>query len=288
MRIECKFITLISSLLVVCLTTACHTVGAGGKDRKSNVEVTHGSPLDERLFPAIIRIRSDRKSIYCSGSVISANAILTAAHCVYDVQNGYQQFSSMVVGDMISKNIFVADGEFGTRYRRYMEHQITLQEFAPYDLAVVVFDNDLATRLGVSDAQILKLAKLDPKQNDWIYLTGWGYTDANNRQSGGALHWGVSRIKSITDHLFTYEGRNEAGPDSNDSSSAHGDSGAPIFLGNSSSLREIIGVVSTVPRSGDGRNTASRVASSVARDLFKFAVNCGQPGKCATNLVPVD
>ncbi|EEC05219.1 serine protease desc1, putative, partial [Ixodes scapularis] len=82
----------IMNICVLICRVACGAVwpdrNCGRRQLKSRPRIVGGRPAEAREFPWIVSIQWAQDSHSCGGSIISADVVLTAAHCLGNCVNG--------------------------------------------------------------------------------------------------------------------------------------------------------------------------------------------------------
>ena len=162
---------------------------------------------------------NDGFDIFCSGSLISPNTIVTAAHCIKAIKP--RQATYIVFG--------LSESGADVQGRKIINAAFneTYQADAPdeakdlNDLGIARFAGDLPA--GYAPAEILD----DPtvlKTGSQVYIAGYGYTDGKNQLNAGTL-----RYTEVTIQDGAY-GANEIKTDESHNGSCNGDSGGPALV----------------------------------------------------------
>ncbi|HEY9094697.1 MAG TPA: trypsin-like serine protease [Hydrogenophaga sp.] len=175
----------------------CHSVGAEPK-------VLNGASCGSyRTTPVVVlyAVGADRQVKLCSGTRISNNEVLTAAHCVSD------QPKRVVAG------VFKADSEVsGLDATAWVVHPdyVGTGRFA-YDAAIVRFPDGLPNPImGILDSAPVKKGQL-------VYFAGWGLPELER------LAVGAATVSAAGAEFVQVKYNGEA------STICAGDSGGPIY-----------------------------------------------------------
>jgi hypothetical protein len=221
--------------------------------------VVNGIEAKDSDFPAVVRLQGPGEiNDVCSGTFLSENTILTAAHCLILGFSSYQGLKPKL-SIRSSKYHHVGDDDT--------------------DLALLIFDKEVAPA-------ILPLQTNAPALREKFTVVGFGCSDFNNaRNTRGLKRFGENEILIIQpDYSLpsaTMFFSNEDGALSIDeirirvesgeklerkAEACVGDSGGPAIIGG-----KVFGIVSSV---GGGSQYAS-TTSLFAQEFFRQAVQAG-------------
>lgn len=204
------------AVVTLSLVAACQT-----PRNVSSPKVTNGVlDLADR---GVVMIHSFRSELdqpgTCSASLIRADVLLTAAHCVIDRETGRTK-TMRTVGSSSRKAVAVKPHPlYDNRVR--------------YDVALVKLEGDVA------GGEVMAFSTDLPQEGDWMRVVGFGgnqYTEVRGVTQGvGVKRTGWTKVTHLDDHfIYTRGMRNAIPSDSSrptgrDVALAGGDSGGPML-----------------------------------------------------------
>jgi Trypsin len=202
------------------LTAAGGAITNGVPDGNAHPEV--GALLAQEAFP-------DGTWEECSGTLISSNVFLTAAHCDEGVSRVEVTFASSFVRGTSTTfwGTWHADPAFNQR------------QSDPHDLAVVVLDSSPGTQ----PARLPAAGSLANLPHDQAFTpVGYGAQLVTNGPGGKTFHYADIRYRTVGTLNSTNQAwlRLSMNPATGDGGTCYGDSGGPNFLGAGSSETNII------------------------------------------------
>lgn len=146
----------VASLLFITLTQASYaadttTYDVIDNDTRVRVENTTARPYQAIAY---LNVQWDRANAACTGTIIAPNKVLTAAHCVYNPNNGgFVKKTGITPAVNATYNPY---GEFVSTHVRVPQQYIENQKRA-YDIAIV----DVQSRSGASIGKVVKPLELE-------------------------------------------------------------------------------------------------------------------------------
>jgi secreted trypsin-like serine protease len=225
--------------------------------------ITYGQ-ADGNLHPevgALVGHFSSGTYPYCSGTLISSNVFLTAAHCDLGTSRVYVTFD----GDFSSKSKLLS----GTYYADPLYNQA---QDDPHDIAVVVLDSPVK----IAPARLPAAGSLGSlKVNDPFTSVGYGGQEPVNQPGGPVIAYLDTReyvtgsLNSINPAWLRLSQNIHTG----DGGTCYGDSGGPNFLGASRTETNIVaGTTITGDSLCKATNVIYRLDTESARSFLRSFV----------------
>jgi len=203
-----------------------------GPPRLTDKRIVGGEDAEQGEFPSQVSIQIFG-SHSCGGSIISANAVLTAGHCCDYSASSYR----IIAGE---HNIR-ADDDDGTEKPSDIKEVRQHKDFDSFaltdDICILILETEIEEAEGSIAYSEIAEAGLEPEDLEMLTVTGWGTTS-----EGGSL----SNILQKVDVPYVpndrcadeYAGFNDVTPgmlcagfeDEGGADACQGDSGGPVFF----------------------------------------------------------
>uniref|UniRef100_H2YC28 Peptidase S1 domain-containing protein n=1 Tax=Ciona savignyi TaxID=51511 RepID=H2YC28_CIOSA len=132
---------------------------------------------------------------FCGGTIISSRWIVTAAHCLVDVErHGYSgSLYSAVVGTYM---LYTERNEQRYGFSRIFNHPQYSNRHSTFkhDVALVQLDGSVEWSRNVQP--LCLPSGVDPSESETCYITGWGHTESNARDLSRELREAVVPVLS--------------------------------------------------------------------------------------------
>lgn len=176
-------------------------------------------------YPAVVKVILPNGAGLCSGTFISARAVLTAAHCTQrsGTYTIISSFGTYTTSGRVNYGPGIVDD--------------------PNDISILYFNYNVADE---SQGQVAHLGD-SVRRGDILRLIGFGCNDLNSRTGSGVKRTGTNMVYDVSDYIelvtpqsSTGGSRGILGPE-NRAGSCFGDSGGPAVQTRSGQL-ELVGV----------------------------------------------
>ncbi len=224
---------------------------------QSSVKIANGIQTDTVKYPSVVLVKTDSPTNEtCSGTFIGSGVVLTAAHCLAAKQtNGGTPIDNprVIVGGANGRTIKVKSVYFQKWIGR------ANMGINGYDIAILSVPEGSAP-------QVTPIRKTPISVGNAFTIVGFGYL-SNKRTSSEAeyndelnLYYGQNQVLAVTEHYIFSVGESSSGgssPPGVNSTTAPGDSGGPLFIG-----QTIGGSVSWGPPYGLNSDTFKKIETS--------------------------
>lgn len=224
---------------------------ACGGSPTSELSITNGRPIADSTWPAIVPLYdASNESLFCTGTFIRSNVVLTAAHCT-----GTQQMTVRVNGgSYLSKRVVVNQEYLVSGDFRYKAHN---------DFSLLVFSENIATKtMNVCD-QVAQVGSP-------VTIAGFGYNDMSAFSGEGVKREGYSQLTGAELGELTLKGQISPSDSSGyNASVGGGDSGSPVI----DSENSCIWGVASWAQYADSRTNIEGHYGSLRSDLLGLGFN---------------
>lgn len=232
----------LGNLLLICLTGWTVMTACGSDPKKdSQLDIVGGSQASAATYSAyytsIVSLQYNG-SHFCGGTLIGANKVLTAAHCLAD-------FTSSEIKNSVKVVIGTRDLRTTTGAEKFSISSYAIN--SRYNSSKIQYDSATITLSGSSKftpAPVNKSASF-PATGATLYVAGWGTTSENGSISNILKY---ATIQSVSNASCTsaygsdiYAGNICASAPGTDS--CQGDSGGPLYSFDGTKMT-LVGIVS--------------------------------------------
>ena len=177
--------------------------------------IVNGAPVKPGQFPATVGLVDDRGRVFCTGSIIGYDFIMTAAHCVIEKLDT----TFYIMYDCESENscnnyIQVIGMAIHPSYRHNQRNW--------NDIAVLLLGNPIKTK---NNIELLPYSKYTDvlKPGKLVFLVGYGRS--SDHGGAGILRYGVAVINKISGKEIIL-GKDDV----TKGNVCYGDSGSPLYV----------------------------------------------------------
>jgi hypothetical protein len=209
--------------------------------------ITHGQPDGNRHpYVGMVVVGDELGEGLCgSGTLIAPDVFLTAAHCLFDIEQFGAEFRGVTFDNVFDPGTSVVHP--GTLHI-HPDYVFPGPNSDPKDLAVVVLDDPVA---GIQPALLPSAGLLDRLSKDGALkgqrftVVGYGTTEQRTHEPGSGIpvfggaetrRYAVSSFSALAPAFL----RLSQNPSTGDGGACFGDSGGPNFLGAGQSETNII------------------------------------------------
>ena len=239
--------------LGLCLVGASGA-GAASKEAKAHASIIGGRTASIEELPSLAYLEGENASggYSCSGTVVAPRVVLTAGHCVEDIESGEMTLPA---------NIAVATGvaDLRTVSAANVSRVSQALVYPKFDPGELIGDAGLLILTGPVSAPPIRMAS----STDGALLTagtqltvaGWGLTSAKAKEGSAELKLGLTKVqttktcrtKSRRYYPFYTPAEQLCALDSprQKTTACHGDSGGPAIAVGADGVPVEVGIVST-------------------------------------------
>lgn len=276
MKATLKALSLLSLLTLIACGQQNATLKAG--DQNSHIIGGKAVPANSAVAHTTVAIFDVERSALCTGSLLTKNIVVTAAHCVQggDPANYRIVFST----DLYAKNPEVRKVVAMT-YNEKWDKADTASDDAKDlgDIGVIMFDGDLPK--GYHPAKLLTDSSVITNGAD-VTLAGYGYTDGTAKNGEGTLRYTTVGVQDASFSPTEVELDQSQGK-----GACHGDSGGPAYIKGKNGKLALFGLTSRGENDPKDDCSVSSVYTNILsyQDWLKEAVASLQSKANAVHLV---
>lgn len=197
--------------LTACLILVCSYGCKPRAPQSSELRITNGEDIDFLDYPEVVRLQfsvDGRKVGNCTGTFVSHNTVLTAAHC-RRYKNSEARFQT-------------APDKYSEPAKQILIHP-KYTRAGPFDLAVLLF-SDRASMYWAT------IAPNAPQKGDPLVIVGFGRKNHNDTLSAHVKRLGHNVVDAVSGGVIEFSGVLSGPGTGEDAASSQGDSGGPMFV----------------------------------------------------------
>jgi trypsin len=153
--------------------------------------VVGGTAVHSGGYPFVVAV-GDTAGVYCGGTLIAPNVVLTAAHCITGRPAALQRLRVLVGSSHIRTDLATADGVHVFGVSGVSVHPKFSETTMHYDAALLTLDHP------VTGVRTLALAESSPLAGSTVSAAGWGTTQEDARTMPDRLRSVVLKVGTTT------------------------------------------------------------------------------------------
>ena len=215
---------------------ACRHVADNG----AALKVVNGKVIGASEHPEVVLLGTPGGKPLCTGTFITHELVLTAAHCTRQGDEVYhngklidnKSLTLLSIIDPAKQEYKIQAVPISVyRHPLWLTTAIHNKELNKYDIGLVEFPKD-------TSPYVAEIAANTPKAGDDLVLVGYGldyvpgqYDDHVDRSSAGTKRLGTNTVEKVEDGMILFNAASKTTKaDGLNSGSSQGDSGGPMFV----------------------------------------------------------
>ena len=138
--------------------------------------VVGGAAVHSGAYPFVVAV-GNTDGTYCGGTLIAANVVLTAAHCITGKPTALQHLRVLVGSPRLRSDLATPDGVLVLGVSAVYVHPKFSEATMRYDAALLTLDHS------IPGVRTIALADASPHAGSTVSAAGWGATT----EDGGAM-----------------------------------------------------------------------------------------------------
>ena len=176
-------------------------------DELSSNRISNGSQNFSNILGANSTVLIFLENSFCSGTVVSSHYVITAAHCVYNLDTKLTKSPSkveIIIGQKITDLLNIQYLRVKNIYVNEIYQDPSLKYTSLGDIALIETEDNLVYKYSLTPAKIM-LGK--PSITEKILSIGYGLTGKNEEKTGGFKRWALSSVGSLNLYMSSDDKR---------------------------------------------------------------------------------
>lgn len=212
------------------------TLNCSNLENTSNIKVSNGKEIADTEYPSVIMLFDQAKGGLCTGTFISDDTVITAAHCTMgsnDIDAKGKVNHTLYIAKLIDikqKKIEKLATSVAVYRNPAWDAEFKKQQVNSYDLGLVVFPKGTAKEVSQISGEIAQ-------QGEKLTIVGYGLDyvpkDAKDvdPSSVGKKRIGYNSVLMLKDGFIYFSGAvKTTTADGTNANASMGDSGGPLFI----------------------------------------------------------